>query len=269
MAYICSNCRLAADRKYANCPSCGGNLRQDKRNAEEFTAFGYRILGKTQGSTRPGKTNDKQVRISDDDLLARLRSGYSETHKNASSTRPERKNGGAQTVPQEQHQDFFGGYGGNARQPRKDRTAPQPREQPEDQQNGRRNAGGTSSDSESFFAQQAADGGQAATLSRHEQSQVTPVEEVPLIQPEPLSTSRRSFNFNLSDFWHSLGSLMRMIPWRALFMLAIIGIAIGGIVTVWNMRDAILNSVLSFVVELMPLALIIGGIIYLIRSLFR
>lgn len=59
------------------------------------------------------------------------------------------------------------------------------------------------------------------------------------------------------------------IPWRAIiyFLLFIAVIAI--IVNIWNMRFAILDSVMGFIGSLMPLALIVIGIIYLIRRIFR
>ena len=66
-----------------------------------------------------------------------------------------------------------------------------------------------------------------------------------------------------------LGRGVSQIPWRAIIYFAIFVAVIAIVVNIWNMRFEILDSVMSFVGSLMPLALLIIGIIYLFRRIIR
>lgn len=59
------------------------------------------------------------------------------------------------------------------------------------------------------------------------------------------------------------------IPWRAIIYFLIFIAIIAIIVNIWNMRFVILDSVMGFIGAIMPLALIVIGILYLIRTAFR
>ena len=59
------------------------------------------------------------------------------------------------------------------------------------------------------------------------------------------------------------------IPWRAIFTIAAIILAVVLVCVIWNARYAILNGIIGFFVSLLPTALLIGGVVYLVRNLFR
>lgn len=268
MAYTCPNCRLATNKKYSNCPGCAGALFEDNHSAEELEALGYRFLGKTRAVPPSDPSQNILVtrnHISDDDILKRLRDGYRESRNASAETGPEKEDPGMNPPPVDSR-DFFGSYSNTVRQPQSRRTDdPSQSDRP-------REHSGTGNDTDQpddFFAHYAA-GSRAGDQSAQAQPGRTAAqEEVPPIQPEPLQPHSGGFHLDLSGLGYTLGSILRAIPWRAVFLLVIIGLFIGGIMTLWSLRYEIVNAVLGFAVELMPLALIIGGIYYLVRSVFR
>lgn len=228
MAYFCRHCRLAAEKCYANCPSCGGDLKQDARHCEEFASMGYRIIGKRTATS----TSEEQrgsalggVHIQDDDILASLRKGYQESllpDKPQNNCEPVRSLW-TESNPVSQNEsgnDFFSNY--------TDVTSP-----------------------------------------TYDPQDIPPVEPIPYIPPEPLPTHPRHVRPDFSGFIYGLMSLIRSIPWRLVFTLLILVGVVGVVITIWSMRYVIVNSILSFFVELIPVFLIIGGIVYMIKAIFR
>lgn len=229
MAYLCNRCRLASERRYANCPGCGGDLTQDTRSCTDLAGMGYRIVGKKAAQPSPTRVEvpDDGIHIRDDDTLACLRREYRESF-----------------LQNETRDDVFS-------------VSSQWEARSEGQQN--RSEGGSD-----FFSRY-----ERVTAPAREERENRMEEPIVYIPPEPLpSRSRRSLPA-LSDFGDFLMALIRVIPWRLVFIVLILGGVAGVVMTIWNMRYIIINSILGFFVELIPLFLIIGGIVYMIRSLFR
>ena len=72
-------------------------------------------------------------------------------------------------------------------------------------------------------------------------------------------------SYRRSEFFHALASFNWHTFFRVLFVLAIIA----AIIFVWNMRYVILNSVLDFLISLVPIILVIAIFWNLIKSLFK
>jgi fatty acid desaturase len=66
-------------------------------------------------------------------------------------------------------------------------------------------------------------------------------------------------------FWDGVANL----PWLVLLRVALITAVIAFLVFLWSMRYTILNAILEFFIELLPVVLVIAAIVYLIRSIFR
>lgn len=225
MAYYCECCRLATEKCYANCPSCGGGLTQDSRSCDDFSRAGYRIIGRPAPSAEQTSSRAGNAHIRDDDMLAQLRRGYRESFQ---------QNDAANVA------SF--GYGSEHAQEHRERPDPV---------------------AESFFARYS-----RADATSHQEP--APHREEPVyIPPEPLPRTHRRPHLDLSGIGYGLSALLRAIPWRLVFTLLILA-AVGGVVmTIWNMRYVIISSILGFLIDLIPIFLIIGAIAYLIKSIFR
>lgn len=229
MAYYCNRCRLAAEKRYANCPSCGGGLTQDARTCDDFYRMGYRIIGGknkptasvTQITPPPGS-----VHIRDDDTLARLRKGYQES------------------LQQDEPQD--------------DPYATQSQQFEYDSVSQENSGAGD------FFSHYT-----NVTPPIQENQDFHREEPFVHIPPEPLPTHNQHIRPDFSGLCDSMMALLRAIPWRLVFILLILAGIVGVVMTIWNMRYVIVNSLLGFLIELIPVFLIIGGIVYLIKSIFR
>lgn len=102
----------------------------------------------------------------------------------------------------------------------------------------------------------------------------SPQEQAPTRQPDPYEAELRELErqqrrldrqYRCAAFWNRLSSLRWGMLFRVIVVLLVVVSAIG----LWNMRYTILNSVLDFLISLLPIALIIWGIWLLVRSIFR
>lgn len=267
MPYICGNCRLAVNKKYTNCPSCGFQLREDSRSLEEWERLGYRIPGKRRNPAeekpRPEQTGasaQEQFQIDDEDYLNQLRNGYARAQQQ--NAQPEKTGGGSSEAGNEGDSDpFFRRSGTTQRAPAEERVPPQP--------DSRQREGAEDAGDDRFFRRRSA--GANASQEVHRPADQAPPQSVDRIPPEPVPRERRRPRLHV-DFlgvWYGFWNFLSLIPWRAVFTLVVIGLIVGVVMTIWNMRYAIVSAVLNFVIELIPIVLILGGIVYLIRALFR
>lgn len=115
-------------------------------------------------------------------------------------------------------------------------------------------------DNQGFF-------GQFTGVSTPEPEPLPPVEPMP--EPEPITPQTDAPQRYRGSGWHSFLNFMYMVPWRTVFRVLLILAAIWGVVTIWNMRFVILDAILEFIFALLPTVLLIGAIVWLIRSLFK
>ncbi len=234
MAYYCRTCRLVFERKYSNCHLCGYGLESDDKPVQEYIDMGYEAVDKEKPTTL-------RFRVDDSDILSALRNGYSNEYNRSDSPAPQPKNEFKQEAPSSTDLDFFARPAGKNTSEQETVLVPS----------------STNSDSDDFFAQQTGPASQAV------RSAATEVPPIP-----PTHVPRRS-NFSLGNLWYRFLNVIYRIPWGVICRIVLIVLLIGGLVTLWNARFSILDSILSFLVSLLPSVLIIGGIIYLIRKLLQ
>ena len=87
------------------------------------------------------------------------------------------------------------------------------------------------------------------------------VEPLPTIEPEPMP--RRGTG------GYTARSTMANVPWRGLFRLLFALLIIGGIAALIINLPTILAAAADVAVTLLPSILLVGGMIYLLRCLFR
>jgi hypothetical protein len=212
-------------------------MNHDSRSSEEFIRQGYSVFELKMPGAEPARqatAHDNECRIDDDDILSNLRNGFQRAQEQQRDTEPRRWEDNSE-------RPFF--YNDEEESSRQPRTA-------------ERDAGG-----DSFFEPYNTQTNREET--RENQTRGT------FIPPQPIPNRPRGIDFDFSAIGDILGMIIRAIPWRLLFTVMILGVLAGGIMTIWNMRYAILNSVLGFAIELLPIVLLIGGIVYLLRAMFR
>ena len=240
MAFRCDDCQYLYRKKRTSCPFCGGRVYNDSNSNESLLNAGFTWApGQPQPSTdRINHSQNEQSQI--EDPFESLRQDFFNEQQTATHSEPR----SVPTVPPT---------------PASKATAPSTTESPNDD----------------FFSG-------AGTPS-------APANNIPTVNP--LAGQAQSFsvpNNNPDPYERELQELERQrqreerryrrrevlnffanIRWRTVFrILLIIAIIFAGI-TIWNMRYVILNSILNFIVALLPIILIIWIIYYLIRSLFR
>lgn len=229
MAYYCEHCRLVARRRYANCPSCGGGLTSDGRSCADFVRMGYRIVG-----SRSTSTPSREPISSRGDSI----------HICDDDTLARLRRGYQESFYQCETPEISSfSYG--------DETMQDNIDQPD-------------SGAESFFSRYS-----SASAAPVQESGPQPDEPFVYIPPEPLPQPRQRICPDFSSFGYGLMTILRAIPWRLVFTLLILVAVVGVVMTIWNMRYVIVNSILSFLIELIPIFLVIGGIVYLFKSIFR
>lgn len=242
MAYYCRTCRIVFERKYSNCHICGYGLQSDDRSVQEYVDMGYELAGKA----RPGVSCPQ---IEDGDVLSTLRNGYrKEFRQNHRNTSPETNVENQAELPAED-QDFFAATGGGtSRADRRERVPD--RMAPSD---------------ENFFAREHRPAIRVSQeITRHEEG----AEDAEILQLDPVRLPRNS-GVSVGNLWYGFLNVMRGIPWATVFRVVLIGLLIWGLVSLWNARFLIWNSILGFISALVPTALTIILVVYLIRYLFR
>jgi len=92
-----------------------------------------------------------------------------------------------------------------------------------------------------------------------------PSEPVPPIEPEPMPRQRAPRGTGA----YSLMNALANVRWGCVFRVLLVLVVIAAIVALIANLDTIVSGILDLFLSLLPGILIIGGIIYLLRSLFR
>ncbi len=113
-------------------------------------------------------------------------------------------------------------------------------------------------------------------LNTPETNNPQPEPEVePEPQPDPISVPEFTDDTRTNNYYTPRRRVYRnfrfpsRISFRTIWRLALFIIAIICIVSIWNMRFVILDSVVGFISAILPAALILIGIFYLLRNMFR
>lgn len=102
----------------------------------------------------------------------------------------------------------------------------------------------------------------------------SPSQPQPVPQPDPYEAELRELErqqrrldrqYRRAAFWNRLSSLR----WGTLSRVVVVVLVVVAAIGLWTMRYTILNSILELIIALLPIALIIGGIWMLLRSIFR
>jgi hypothetical protein len=243
MAIYCDYCHKLFDTELTSCPDCSGRLSRDNQSDSDLIKAGYQLHSLRPKAAPQAHTTVSDPSIESDDLLSRLRADpYRETEDpTVEPTYEPSTTKGAKTAS-------------------KAKSSKTPR------------------------AKTAQTVSKAATSSSANQDPLFVGQDIPTDQPEPepaRGRGRRSApsyedelereqarlrrQIRRQRFWDGVANL----PWLVLLRVALIAAVIAFLVFLWSMRYTILNAILEFFIELLPVVLVIAAIVYLIRSIFR
>lgn len=246
MAFLCDNCQLFFSRKLTNCPFCGRKIYTENVSEESLKREGY-SLANMDGSKKNNESVDSFV-IDDSDIIASLRQSYLNEHVSNAQSHPQHK----QTAKKTSATSLDNAFSTNQNDVGVDSADDT-------------NEGG-------FFSQfQSSDViDEIPTVSQIPTSnQATNTTPDSAVDEELRSIERQQRRIRNNYRRIALLNFLSNIRWSSIFrVFLIIGIIICA-VTTWRMRYVILNSIMSFLISLIPIVIVICIIVYLIRSLFK
>lgn len=243
MAHRCPECMQIFENRISHCPLCDFDVVSDDRPEDTYLRAGYtryRVSGAHTVADNP-----QGVHIDDDDVLQQIRTGYTSYVADLNRTQsspapnptpappvhnPQPRSTGGSSQPNE-NEDFFGSFASSRMHTPEPQPEPEPIRTPA-ATNTNRGYDDSGNRNRNYY-----------TPARH--------------------------SVGVRSFFNGLGRFLAAVPWRVIFYIALAVGVIFGLYSLWQMRFAILESILSFIVALLPLGLIVAGIVALIRSMFR
>lgn len=292
MAYYCPDCKRVFDNRRALCSKCGYPTLVDDRPDRVYIDMGYSPCASAERKTDDlppvAADNRKTVRIDDADLIDQLRAGFGSSGGSQSAgtgeapAQPKSGTAKPKTPRQERvdapEDDFFGAYGTQRTEPQTARTTePTQAASANDDFFGAYGTGsqtGTSNPrtTEPTQAASTEDDFFGNYGTNHPRTPSTPTSgSTNRQQPHERRDYRvpRSGGNEVRRFFRGTGNTLSAIPWRLILWLAVIAFVGVGLYSLWQMREEILSGILNFVTSLIPAALVIGGIVWVVRKLFR
>lgn len=239
MAFCCNECKIIYSKNSSNCPKCGGQIINVQSSDESLLQQGF-LYHKNHPSSSASNTSSNNISkapvfsIDSQDALEQLRQDFINHRK---ENKPE--------TPQQ----------------------PTPDNKPSD------SSGGSGNSGNSFFSNVSSPEYQIKPVNPAPK----PVSPPPPAQgstPQQPTAADRPFSGEQETPLQRRVRTYRptapiQIPWRIILYIFLAIVAIIALVAIWNARYTIINSILDFILSLLPIALIIGGMVYLVRRLFR
>ena len=232
MAYTCDDCKYIFPSKRTSCPFCGGRVYNNTFLEQDLLDTGYTQV--------PVNNIDKNTQSNSshppyDDLRQAFFSSQS-----SSPTKD--------TIPNVSHQNL-------------DTTSNNRESSPSD---------------DDFFSQFSTKSNSSysrdniptvettyQTQQSEDQSQDDPYEQ----EMQEIERQRRRITRQYR--WRAVRDFIANIRWRTVFrILFVIALVIIAII-IWQMRHVIFKSIFSFIISLLPIIIIVLGLWYIFRSLFR
>ena len=287
MAHFCPDCKQVFDGRKVLCPLCGYNVVSDDQPDQVYLNMGYRRYAASPA--RPASTSsasNNTTQIDDADLIEQLRSGIKSYGNDSASSTGGTSNTGSR--PQNDSDDFFGGYGARTQRPDPQPSRPASTSQPDagddffgsygartqrpDPQPSRPASTSQPDSTDNFFSSYQTSG---ASESATQREPAIPEERPVPSSRTPVTTGSSNYRVpgrtgnGVRRFFEGLGNFLAVVPWRAVFRIVLIVIVCVALYSLWQMREAILASILSFIASLIPVVLIIAVIVWIFRSIFR
>lgn len=263
MAYFCDDCKIVFPQRSTNCPFCGRRIYCDA----DVTQESLLRQGYTEAMTRAKRGFQKESPVTYDNISSSDSSAASDTTEDyfsALQNSYNKKHGSTIKRSDDPRSDTHRNY------PDRDDYSANPRVS--------NNSGTTSgrqdneTDYFSQFNNANNDTTTAPTVDPYIDSAYNPTnnangidpyaEEQRILDRQLRRLNRRQRLAGLQDFFSNLraGTVFRI-----LFIIAIIVC----VIVIWNLRYVILDSIVQFLTQLIPIVLVIGILVYIIKSFFK
>lgn len=238
MAFFCKECKIIYLKKLSNCPGCGGPITEEQLSDESLLNQGFLYhknhpSSSTSSATSDGINKAPVFSIDSQDALEQLRQDFinsnSRSEHNTETVQQPVQNNNASVPSGNSDNDFFSNVSALEFQINTNNHTPPP-------------VNATQKDKKTTSHQNTA-------ANR------------PFSGDQDSSPQQRIKTYRPTTPIH--------IPWRIILYVFLAIVAIIAVVAIWNARYAIINGIFNFILSLLPLALIVGGIVYLIRRIFR
>lgn len=251
MTYVCYDCQIIFPSKRANCPFCGGRIYSDEKSDLTLQNEGFILSDiKTRPSNFTTNSSDNFY-IDDSDILSSLRRSYDKEHRRVNCT-----NDNALAKAASKSITHPTSQGSTHTMPETDRTSVE-----------------VTPPTDDFFSQFQTSTTPAAdipTVGRASENRTIinpPVDDN--LEGELHSIERQQIRIRNNYRRLAIMNFFSNINWRVVFRIILVIAVTLGIWTIWKMRYVILESVLNFLIALLPLIIIIGVIIWFFKSMFK
>jgi hypothetical protein len=251
MAYVCYDCRIIFSSKKVNCPFCGGRIYLDEKSDLILTNEGFTISDIEARIQNTTTSLSDDFHIDDSDTLSILRQAYDKEHRHiehnidGTSTHNVAKNNHHQTS-----------QGSNNTVLQTDTSSIEVNQTTED-----------------FFSNLQTSSTSTTSIptvgNTFENSTPFPFPVVNNIDSELQSIERQRQRINnirrRNDIINFFSNIDLGIVFRIIFVLILVIV----ILTIWSLRYVIIDSILNFLIALIPPLLFIWIIVSIIKSFFK
>lgn len=275
MAYYCESCKLIYPKKYANCPKCGDQIKTNTLNDNDLLSNGYTLLGKkssTLAATPHNANSQRDSAHSSNDPLNEIRALFElgNTNKDTNNISPNNnvnttpitytnfnspKNEPSTTIGDSTTTNN-GGFFDNL-------DAPQFRITPVDIPQIVQTQFEPSKPVETH---RSINSSRSITTPSIEPTTYSEIISDDSTNNQPRAHILRDFQQRFDNFRarHPI-----QIPWYLIGRLLPYILIIVVIILLWVNREIIFGAIMEFIIGLIPFALIVGAIVYLLYRLFK
>lgn len=231
MAYICDDCKYIFPNKRTSCPFCGGRVYNNTLPEQNLLNNGYSLAPNKMTKDKKNQPDTAQANHYNDLRQAFLGSQTSESSNNVIPEVPPKKSDDttSDNTKTPSGVDYFSQFSEN---PNEGIDIPTVEPTPQ-------------------------------THHPKDQPQNDPYEQ----ELRELELQRRRLDRQYRQ--RAALDFITNIRWRTVFRVLFVLLLIVIAVTVWQMRYVILNSIINFLLSLLPIILIVWILWYIFRSFFR
>ncbi len=250
MAYVCYDCQIIFPSKRSNCPFCGQRIYFDEKSEYALQSEGFTLFDTKERHDNAEPVASDSFSIDDSDILSSLRRSYEREHRRTDHTDDRNSGEPQETTNQSASQGSAGTI------PKNTSTQEEVRQ-----------------DANDFFSQFQSSAAPSTSIptvetpSETNSSFASPIDDD--LERELQSIRRQQRRINSHYRRMSTINFIRNINWLVVFRLILVIAVVIGIITIWNMRYVILESIISFLTGLIPLVVVSLIIVAIFKSFFR
>ena len=251
MAYVCYDCQKIFSSQKSNCPFCGGKIYSDAESYSSLQSEGFTLSDIKTVPNDPNTDSSDDFHIDDSDILSSLRQSYDKEHRRAN-----RNNNNVTTSAE--HNTIPDSI-----------LQSSPHAMPEIS----KTSVAVTPPTDDFFSQfqtSTTSPANIPTVGSPSENSIVPASSLDDEFESKLQSIERQQRRIRNNYRRlSILNFFSNVNWQTVFrIIALISIVLG-LLAIWKMRYRILDSLLNFIIALIPLVILIWIIVSIFKALFK